>query len=652
MLSMVFSIQPVWNTFMHPWRVELCAAIFLFSFLAYIIRQGGAKSPKILLSTAEFNWLVLPVCVFIFWSALSMLWAPSWKSTLHHTLIWSLYLIFYITVRQLLEGGRSYGKLLNTAALSLAFLAVLAIFSYCAFLIFGGGTRIGIVYAKYGEQVNTIFPLLTLGVLRLNGKRFLQGSALLTALWLLVFCSLSRTNLFLFAVATSICVISVFVFKHLNRYRRKMSLLCLIFVITPSVFQIFSFDSADSSLPIVTRVRNEQSISSSNDFRKLMITLSLEMFKQNPLIGVGADNFGFETNKYRASYASNNPDDSNLAQGETEIPERSHNEYLQILAELGIIGGLIFGWLLFGIALMGIRALTNVKRTTPHSWAALLGIALFLASSLVTSYSFRLVQNGFVFFFVLAVAAKLLIKTETGDGEREIRMSERQLRIGYYAALGVCVLMMVLCTVRAGSVMYTTDANYTVSLEDSKHLYDTAMRLDDENPEAHYFLGFRLLEQRRYAEAVPHLRASINVGKARSEDFWYLASAQTLADDYSSAEQTFSEAARLYPRSPFVLVRYAALLEKNGKTDEAAAFLDKAKRINLRQANTWWATITASPQVATDLAFQNDEYDAVMDLQPQAVMFAVKAERQVRFPEEKFAFELRSDDVRGTSSAP
>jgi len=42
---------------------------------------------------------------------------------------------------------------------------------------------------------------------------------------------------------------------------------------------------------------------------------------------------------------------------EAILPERSHNEYLQILAELGTVGFLLFAWLLFGIIklLFGLR---------------------------------------------------------------------------------------------------------------------------------------------------------------------------------------------------------------------------------------------------------------------------------------------------------
>ena len=116
-----------------------------------------------------------------------------------------------------------------------------------------------------------------------------------------------------------------------------------------------------------------------------MTTLSFEMFKANPVVGAGADNFGMEVNKYREIYGANNPDDINLKASENELPERSHNEYLQILAELGVVGLLIFVAFLFGIGLMLIIAFR--RRASLITIGSLIGVFMFLASSLVSSYS-------------------------------------------------------------------------------------------------------------------------------------------------------------------------------------------------------------------------------------------------------------------------
>jgi len=639
MLSYTVAIPPVWNTFMHSWRAELAASIFLFTVLVFLYSFHREVFGQLITSRAEFRLLVVPMCAFIAWSGLSVIWAPSWKSAIHHTLVWSMYLIFYVLVRQLLDHGSNYSKLMTMLAVTLGFFGVLAVCSYCTFLIFGSGTKLGMVYAKYGEQINTLFPLLLVGVMRLNGKRFLRGTAVLTALWLLIFCSLGRINLILFTVAAGVIALCVFSFKKFHKYRLKLVIVAAAVVLAPIPLHIFSLLSQDPGIPMVERVGDGAAISSSNNFRKLMMSLSLEMFAAHPITGIGADNFGFETNKYRAAYGAENPNDPNLAEAESDIPERAHNEYLQILAELGVVGAGIFLWFLAGIGTLIIRSLRRRQRITLYHIAAVSGLAIFLASSLVTSYSFRLIQNGFVFFFVLAVVAKLFSNgEEKADRAPAASVVRTPLKASFAAAIAACVLMFAYSTVRVSSVAFTTKANLERDLDKAIPFYETGMWLDDENPEPRYFLGLRLMEKGRYAEAVPYLQESISIGMAPSADFSYLASAQALNEDHEGAERTFSVAAALYPRSPFVLTRHAALLRNVGKIRESAAELDRAKQIDPRQTNTWWEMITVNPQAATDAAFRNKDFVAVMDLRPQIAMFAVKREREIRFPEERFFF--------------
>jgi O-antigen ligase len=644
LLSLLLAIPPVWDTFIHLWRVEFVASLFLTVTLisAFIFRKELSFSLDNI-SDAETKLVILPMTAFILWSGISMIWAPSWRSALHHTLIWSEYLIFYLAVRHLLDRFGNFGKLLNTITFALAFLSVLAVFSYCVFLIFGSVTTQGITYAKYGEQVNTVFPLFLVSILRLRGKRFALGLSILVGLWLLVFCSLSRTNLMLFTYGIAAIIAFVFLIKRFRPYRRRLALVVAVLVFAPVPLHVFSLLSTNPEVPFVSRVSDSAGISSSNNFRKLMLSVGEEMIKAHPTVGIGADNFGFQTNNFRMQLGAVSPDDPNLAEAEDTIPERAHNEYLQITAELGIVGLGIFMWFIAGIGLMGYRAVSRSKHYSIFLIAAFTGLGLFLTSSLVTSYSFRLIQNGFVFFFVLAVAASRSFKrSENRSHPSAVPHSEYSLKFVFSAGIVLSLLLTTFTTIRVTSVAYASKANGTRDLNEALMLYKKAMWLDPENPEAPYFLGLRLMEKGRYTESAFFLADSIHIGKGRSADYSYLASAETLNGDTTAAEQTFAEAAKMYPRSPFVLTRYAALLKANGKTAESEQQLARARQINLNQANSWWAMINQSPQAAADLAFQRTDYTPLMDLRPQMSMYALKAEIDIAHPDEKNEMLMRT----------
>lgn len=637
MLCLLVSVHPVWDTFMHMWRVEFTASIFLFAALAYTIYNNRGRLLRPNISRGELKWIVIPISAFICWSSLSMLWANSLMSAFHHTLVWAEYLIFYLIVRQVIDSGRNYSVIARMLTGTLCFFAILAVFSYIGFLLFGGGTSVGIIYSKYCEQIVTLLPLLIVGVLRLKDRKFAVGAAALALLWLLVYCSQSRTGLILFVAVVVTMSALVFLLKRFRPHRLRMAILLVAFVVAPIPLHLVSL-FANGQATVLGRIRDDKGNSGSNDFRKLMIHISVGMIAANPVLGIGADNFGFEVNKYRSEFGTKNPDNPVLAEAESYIPERAHNEFLQIAAELGLVGIVIFSWFLFGIAVMGFRLLKNFSSSSPYAIAAVMGIGVFLVSSLVTSYSFRLIQNGFVFFFVLAVAAKLLLKTKNAEpGVSGI--SNARLRWALAAGCLACISLAGFSFIRVSSTAVTQQANQTASIDDALPIYRRAMSIDATNPEAPYFLGLRLIEAKRYGDAVPYLKDSIKIGKARSTDFSFLATAQVLSGDVPGAEKTFAEAAALYPRSVFVLTRYAALLDANDKTAESEQQFARAASINKRAATTWWALINKGTQAASDLAFKNpDEHEVVMNLTPYDAIYAVIAERDIRFPDERLKF--------------
>ena len=93
--------------------------------------------------------------------------------------------------------------------------------------------------------------------------------------------------------------------------------------------------------------------------------------------------------------------------------ERGHNELVQVTAELGIVGVFLFigPFATFGWAFLK-RLGPGRKAFRPVFWAALGGMAAFAGSSMVSSFSFRLAQNGIAFFIVFAVAIGELSRSQ------------------------------------------------------------------------------------------------------------------------------------------------------------------------------------------------------------------------------------------------
>jgi O-antigen ligase len=626
---------PAWYTFIHMWRVELAASLFLFATLSYLFVRSRSLNFIADLSRQELWLIVFPMLAFIGWSAISITWAPSWKSAMHHTLVWSEYLIFYLLVRYLVDHDDNAGKLLRTLATVLVLFALPALVEFTAAAITGDSASFRARFAKYGEQILTMLPLLLVVVLRSSGRRFQAGLAAVVAMWLLIYCTAGRVNIFLFVMLVAAIGMAVVAFSKRHRYRRRLAIVLLTVAAAPVPFYLLSLAAGDPEVPIVARFADTSGNAYSNGFRQLMNRVSLEMLRAAPMNGVGADNYGFQFNDYRARYGAQNPDDKNLVYGEVGIVGQAHNEYLQIAAELGVVGFAIFAWFLTGLGYLGWKSVRELGRGSLLPFAATLGLALFLASSAVSSYSFRLVQNGFVFFVVLAIAAKMLLKPAPEEVAQVRRVWTRP---ALAAGLAACLLLAVYSLIRVSSVIVTEKANWTMALDEAAPLYRTAMALDDENPDVRNNFGKRYFRTERYAEAIPLLSESIRIGRAESTDFSYLATCQSLTGDSASAEKTMKEAAALYPRSPFVLTRYAGILQQNGKINDAGLNLDRAIELDRPAANTWWAMINRGSQTASDLAFSRKDHLPIMDLQPTASIYAVLDERGILHPEEKSIF--------------
>ena len=189
MLSLWMWFIPDWLTFIHTWRVELFASVFLLLTLLFVFFRAGSISVDYAFSANEQRFILLPMLAFILWSALSAAWAPSWKSAVHHTLIWSAYLIFYTLVRHLLEQKGHYRPLLYVMVGTLIFYSLPAIGGYIGLALFGGGNNLGVGFARFGEQVLSILPLVLVAVMRLQGRRFLFGVAVGSLLLLFMFCT-------------------------------------------------------------------------------------------------------------------------------------------------------------------------------------------------------------------------------------------------------------------------------------------------------------------------------------------------------------------------------------------------------------------------------------------------------------------------------
>lgn len=628
------------DTFIHPWRPELAIAVVVSGFSIWALSNAEfarflARMPRV-----ELINILLPIICFAIWSGISGFWAFSWTSALHHSTVWFAYAAVYVLGRFFLRKRETLDLLIWAAIGFLLLICLPPLIEYFTYVVGNDALSIRARYTKYTEITNVLLPLVAIFAIRSKGKRSLAGFAIVVMIGFFDLASLSRAGIGIFGFVLISIVAVVFVSRELSAYRKKTALLAAIVVISVALFNLLLAAELGKA-PIVARMDDPVAADSSN-IRRLFRGVAIEMWRENPLAGVGADNFGQVFVTYRSRYAALNPADHDLILAEQGLAERAHNEYLQILSELGIFGALIFAWLILGIAVGGLTLFRHRSRSSMYTTASFIGIAAFLASSLVSSYSFRLVQNGVVFFIVLAIAVGGTI------GRRKTANSAAQpaklivVKTLIAAAMLSSIALAWFCIYRVTAVQEVLNSNSLETLDQRKQLIEKAISIDPENGAIQAYYGNLLLNNGKANDAIPHLREAIRVGQATSIDYSYLATAQILTNDRIGAEETIAEALQAYPYSVFLRIRHAVILKDLGRQEESEAEFNKALAINDGQARSWWNFIDKGGAVAAQLAF-DEKLPPLGDLLPGKAVYAIKTERELRFPDEKFKLPMPSE---------
>lgn len=616
----------------NPWKVELFAAAFLCLAVFWALLK------KIRL---EINLPVLiPFLLFIAWSGISFFWAESGQAVAHHTLVWTSYLLFYCFFLHLLK-SQPNGRTLLLGALAVAFLIIAfsCFFDTVTMVDFiqnEGPFRIR--YARYAEVLAMLSPLFwALSLQVRNRKSQITFLAIGAACWLGVVLSLSKG-----AFLAGICAFAIFfgaslIFSKKIYDRRKIAVLIVVWLVITCASQI-SFTS-NSNIPTTTDYISGSADKSRNTTLMRVFTwkIARQMFADHPLTGVGADNFGLEFRNSRIDYAANNPDDELLSIAEDYMVERAHNEFLQIFAELGIVGAMIFLALAGGFLFLTAKAFAaNGCRFSPLLWAYLAGFCGFFVSSMVSSFSFRVVQNGIVFFFLLALATVEVQKILRKKKKPQPRVVSVGSRPALAFSFGLASLFFVLALCANLSNYYVASAEQAEDFAAAEDFYRRALALNPRNASAYFSYGQNLYFKKQPEKAVPMLEKAIENGLDASIVYSYLASAHVATNDDRATEETIAEALRIYPRSIFLRVRYAALLEKKGAAEKSAEHLEIARRIDDRQANGWRELINSGARASALKARNDERITSPRDLLPNGALFAVLDEQAVenRFPRE------------------
>ena len=623
-----------------PWRQEFVIALLLAVTFFLVNRRAVGKSNwQAHISTNE-RLTVFALLIFLLWSCSSSAWAQGWLNAVHYSFTWAAYLSCFILMIRVADESR----LLLVSLVSLAIaLVIISIASTVEFWSASPDTYQSSLLLRrsvgLGEPFAVSVPLFTVATLTVRSRRAALICGVTAILgWLATLQTLERTPFIALTVGLVLMVSGLVIKKSWRPKQPKRVFVLLTLTVITTLAQTFTSGS-DSS---VQRVQKLDQADAPAQVRLLVWAVGLEMLRDHPILGVGAGNYELAYPHARRDFSAKNPQSALVNQQEDLLAQRAHNEYIQILAELGIVGFGLFLLFCAGLVNIAIKALRQASN--PLALGAVCSMATFAISSGASSVSFRWFGSGLLFFFLAAVVFRFASKTintqEPSQNEQVIRPSfSRGLAavgiafalafVAGTSVLGVASSFRAAALSQAASVSGNDDVSGNKVTED---YFTTALRWNPFDAPTRFDYGTWLYGRKRYQEAVQHLRFAVDHGFNSSTCYAFLAGTQAAAGDVAGAEQTLAYAVSVYPQSVFLRVRHSIALAEAQRAADATQEYEAALSINRAAARGWRHLMCFGADSAYAAAQTDKDISPPMQLMPQSWAYPAIAEHAARPP--------------------
>lgn len=282
--------------------------------------------------------------------------------------------------------------------------------------------------------------------------------------------------------------------------------------------------------------------SASGTERLFVWSKTVDLIKERPLSGYGAGN-------WKLFFPSKSIDGGYRLMEKDLIFTRVHNDYLEVAAEVGLFGGLLY----LSIFLFALwTCIKNYQKTKSHyryRWVVLGAAVLGFAVISLFDFPKERIEHLSLLALLLAFVFYERKTTEAGPEKKKIR----------YAVVGFCMVFL-LINIPVGYFRFVGDQASKIILSHRR-----TNELDV------------ITEQVQVAESIWY-----NVDPMVIPLAWYQGVAHYVQGDYASAEMPFAQAYEINPYNFNVLNNYASTVVQLENYDLAVDLYRQALNINPR----------------------------------------------------------------------
>ena len=238
-------------------------------------------------------------------------------------------------------------------------------------------------------------------------------------------------------------------FSLLKSKRLFFSILLVIPILISLIF-IFSWNYSETfqrrMMPVVTYLQ-DQNIGSkgsdSKDFRPQTWNDTINMISDKPLMGFGPGTYEYTFQKYRESFL-----------GERIITGHPHNEYLELIADYGIIGFILFSLSWIYTLFLLVKSSIHHKKLK-YKFMSIASLGMMIGTMIHSFFDFQMhiFPNAATFSFLLALGFK--------DSEANIISKINFNRKAFLIFVLGSLMMLILCIqLNVSSLFLSLSKNY------------------------------------------------------------------------------------------------------------------------------------------------------------------------------------------------
>ena len=417
--------------------------------------------------------LTFPILCFIGICILSLIWSDSFFVSLKELPLFLAGPLLYFVVTNNISNDRQINRILNFLLLVGGLFGIYGILQYNGidfpFWIRNIGRQK--VFGLFGN-VNyfaeyLIIPLPIAVSLFFVTKNKFKKNLLVIAIFAM---GISLTVTFTRGSYLGFGISLIFMFflflisrgKSFIKDNRKIFIIILIIVIMITYLFVIP-NPLNKSDTFISKIKSRISVSQltqSSSIKRRIATwkFTVLMIKDHPLLGSGIGTYKYNTLRYQAKFFEQGKNRSLYPHG---FADKAHNEYLQLWAEMGIIGLWVFIWLIISYFSYGIKILKKTK--DEYKQGVIIGLMGAVIAVLVDGlFAFPLHLPTTVILFYLTLGLTVVVGLTDTVNAQEINVIRENLnkiekkekvnisRFKPLLFIGIILLAMFLCVTVSG----------------------------------------------------------------------------------------------------------------------------------------------------------------------------------------------------------